>query len=249
MDKPTLVLLPGTLCDASLFAHQVEHLADVANCVVGDVSRSDTLAGTADDVLERAPERFALAGLSYGGIVALEILRRAPECVTHLALLNTNPRAASPETIARQQRFAGMAVLGEFREITIDFLKDVMLHPDHQRDLDLRRTVLAMAEHVGIRGFINQVRAQLARPDSLPYLHAIRCPTLVLTGREDLVCPLPLHEDMARRIPNARLVIVEQCGHLSALEQPEIVTAALRDWLTGQGIWKDTPRSAANDPV
>ncbi|MCA9903849.1 MAG: alpha/beta fold hydrolase, partial [Anaerolineae bacterium] len=135
---------------------------------------------------------------------------------------------------------------GEFREITTDFLKDVMLHPDHQRDLDLRRRVLAMAENIGTQGFINQVRAQLARPDSLPYLHEIRCPTLVLTGREDLVCPISLHEEMAQRIPNARLVIVEHCGHLSTLEQPEIVTAALRDWLTGQGIWQDKPR---HDPA
>ena len=238
VDKPALILLPGTLCDASLFVHQVEHLAGISDCIVGDVSQFDTLAAVADDILRMAPQRFALAGLSYGGIVALEMVRRAPGRITHLALLNSNPRAASPETIARQQRFAGMAVLGEFREITTDFLKDTMLHPDHQRDLELRRKVLAMAEHIGAQGFINQVRAQLARPDSLPDLHHILCPTLVLAGREDMVCPVALHEDMAQRIPHARLVIVEHCGHLSTLEQPEIVTAALRDWLTGAGIWQ-----------
>ncbi len=237
-DKPTLILLPGTLCDASLFAHQVTHLADVAEAIVGDVSQSDTLEATANDVLRIAPPRFALAGLSYGGIVALEIMRRAPQRVTRLALLNTNPRAAAPETIARQQRFAGMAVLGEFRAITTDFLKDLMLHPDHQRDQELRQTVLAMAEHIGVQGFINQIRAQLARPDSLPELHRITCPTLVLTGREDQVCPVALHEAMAQRIPDSRLVIIEHCGHLSTLEQPELVTAALRDWLTGAGIWQ-----------
>lgn len=235
--KPTLILLPGTLCDASLFAHQVANLADVANCIVGDISQSDTLAATVSNVLRTAPPRFALAGLSYGGIVALGIMLRAPQRVTRLALLNTNPGAASPETITRQQRLAGMAVLGEFHAITTDFLKDMMLHPDHQRNLDLRRKVLAMAEHVGVQGFINQVRAQLARPDSMPDLHRITCPTLLLTGREDLVCPVVLHEAMAQRIPNTRLVIVEHCGHLSALEQPEQVTAALRDWLTGTGIW------------
>jgi pimeloyl-ACP methyl ester carboxylesterase len=200
MNKPTLILLPGTLCDETLFAHQVTHLAGVADCIVGDVSRSDTLAAAADDVLRVAPPRFALAGLSYGGIVALEIMRRAPQRVTHLALLNTNPRAASPETIARQQRFAGMAVLGEFRAITTDFLTDIMLHPDHQRDLELRRKVLTMAEHIGVQGFINQVRAQLTRPDSLPDLHRITCPTLVLTGREDQVCPVALLETLSHSI-------------------------------------------------
>ncbi|NWF71043.1 MAG: alpha/beta hydrolase [Chloroflexi bacterium] len=241
MSKPTLLLLPGTLCDATLFAHQTAYLADTALCVVADVARFDTLEATAEDVLRQAPERFALAGLSYGGIVALEIMRRAPQRVTHLALLNTNPRAASEEVKARQQRFVGMAVLGELREITTDFLKDMMLHPDHRRDQALRQRVLAMAENIGLAGFINQVRAQLARPDSTPFLAQIPCPTLVLCGREDQVCPLALHEDMAQRIPNARLVIVEHCGHLSTLEQPEIVTAALRDWLRGVGIWQPTP--------
>lgn len=249
MNKPTLVLLPGTLCDAALFAHQVEHLADIADCVVGDLTRFDTLAATADDVLRTAPERFALAGLSYGGIVALEIMRRAPQRVTRLALLNTNPKAASAELKARQQRFVGMAVLGEFREITTDFLKDVMLHPDHRRDQELRRKVLAMAENIGMAGFVNQVRAQLARPDSTPFLRHIPCPTLVLTGREDMVCPLALHEEMAQLIPNSRLLIVEHCGHLSTMEQPEIVTAALRQWLTGGGIWEqDTAFLPKNKP-
>lgn len=238
MNKLALVLLPGTLCDESLFAHQVQHLADIAACVVGDLTRFDTLAASADDVLRAAPEQFALAGLSYGGIVALEIMRRAPERVTRLALLNTNPNAASEELKARQQRFVGMAVLGEFREITTDFLKDAMLHPDHRHDVALRRQVLAMAENVGMAGFVNQVRAQLARPDSTPFLRQILCPTLVLTGREDQVCPPLMHEEMAALIPNARLHIIEHCGHLSAIEQPEAVTSALRDWLTESGIWK-----------
>lgn len=246
MSKSTLILLPGTLCDETLFSHQVANLADIADCIVGDVSRSDTLTAVAEDILRTAPQQFALAGLSYGGIIALEIMRRTPQRVTRLALLNTNPRAVSPETLARQQRFASMITDGKFREITTDFLKDVMLHPDHQRDLKLRRVVLTMAENVGAKGFINQVRAQLARPDSTPYLHRIMCPTLVLTGREDMVCPVTLHEDMTERIPHSRLVIVEQCGHLSTLEQPEVVTTALRDWLMGTGIWQtpshpDTP--------
>jgi pimeloyl-ACP methyl ester carboxylesterase len=115
-----------------------------------------------------------------------------------------------------------------------------MLHPDHQKDHALREKVLNMAEHIGIVGFVNEVKAQLARPSAIPDLPHITCPTLVLTGREDRVVPLSIHEAMVRQLPNSRLVIVEQCGHLSTLEQPEIVTQALRDWLTHEGIWKAT---------
>jgi pimeloyl-ACP methyl ester carboxylesterase len=106
-----------------------------------------------------------------------------------------------------------------------------MLHPNHQTDLALRQTVLQMAESIGVQGFVNTVKAQLARPDSMPDLPHITCPTLVLTGREDLVIPLAVHQQMAALLPNSRLVIVEVCGHLSTLEQPHIVTQALRDWL------------------
>ena len=113
-----------------------------------------------------------------------------------------------------------------------------MLHPDHQKDTELREKVLKMSETIGIQGFVNEVKAQLARPDSMLDLPGITCPVLVLTGREDTVVPLPAHEAMAEKLPGGRLVIVEHCGHLSTMEQAEIVTDALRDWLTGEGIWQ-----------
>lgn len=230
-----LLLLPGTLCDASLFAPQMAPLSAVCAPQVVDVHRQDSLQAVGQYVLQQVEGAFAVAGLSYGGIVALELWRQAPERIVKLALLNTNPHPASPQTREKQQRFVGMAHLGEFREITTDFLKDTMLHPDHQTDLDLRRQVLRMAENIGVAGFVNTVKAQLARPDALPDLPTITCPTLVITGREDLVVPLPVHEAMARLLPNSRLVIVEHCGHLSTLEQPEIVTQALIDWLADTG--------------
>lgn len=232
-----LVLLPGTLCSAALFAHQVEHLADIAAPRVIDVHLQDTLPAVARYVLEQVDGQFAAVGLSYGGIVAFELWRQAPERIVKLALLNTNPRAASAEMRQRQQRFVGMAHGGEFRSITTDFLKDAMLHPDHRQNRALRDLVLRMAEQIGVQGFVNTVKAQLARPDSLPDLPRITCPTLVLSGCEDTVVPAAVHIEMVNALPNARLVMVERCGHLSALEQPEIVTAALRDWLTGSGGW------------
>jgi pimeloyl-ACP methyl ester carboxylesterase len=234
-----LLLLPGTLCSEALFAPQLTALADVCAPQVVAVHLQDQLAAVAQYVLTQVQGKIAVAGLSYGGIVALEMWRQAPERILKLALLNTNPHAASAQTRANQQRFVGMAHLGEFREITTDFLKDTMLHPDHQQDIALRQTVLHMAEQIGAAGFVNTVKAQLARPNAVPNLPHITCPTLVLTGREDRVVPLSIHEAMAAALPNSRLVVLEQCGHLSTLEQPARVNAALRDWLMGVGIWND----------
>ena len=231
MNRVPLILLPGTLCDVTLFEHQVANLGDVCEPVVIDVSQQDTLGGVAQFILEQVDGQFAVAGLSYGGIVAFELWRQAPERILKMALLNTNPYAVNEEKRAIQQRFVGMAHLGNFREVTTDFLKDVMLHPDHQKDMVLRQKVLAMAESIGINGFVNEVKAQLARPDSTSDLPTITCPTLVLTGQEDVFCPVHVHEAMAAAIPNSHLVIVEHCGHLSTMEQPEFVTNALRDWM------------------
>jgi pimeloyl-ACP methyl ester carboxylesterase len=231
MPRIPLALVPGTLCDARLFAPQMAALADVAVPHPIDTTPHDTLAGVAHDILNALPDRFALAGLSYGGIVAFEVWRQAPERVAGLALLNTTHLPVSDESRRAQQQFVGMATLGEFREITRDYLKDRMLHPQHRLNDDLRATVMQMAESVGKYGFINQVKAQLPRPDSTPTLATITAPTLVLTGRQDAVCPPVLHQAMADAIPNAQLAIVENCGHLSTLEQPDVVNAHLRTWL------------------
>ena len=244
--KPPLVLLPGTLCDASLFEHQVQHLTDVTQPIVVDVHHQDKLPDVARYVLDQVDGQFAVAGLSYGGIVAFELWRQAPDRILKMALLNTNPYPASEQTRVSQQRFVGMAHLGEFREITTDFLKDVMLHPDHQKDQILRQKVLKMADSIGVEGFVNEIKAQLARPSAMPDLPDIQCPVLVLTGREDYIVPVEAHKAMAAQLPNARLNIVEHCGHLSTIEQPEIVTNALRDWLTDSGIWKTNKHTIEN---
>lgn len=235
MSKLPLLLLPGTLCDATLFEYQVANLADIVTPRVVDVHLQDNLPDVARYVLAQVEGAFAVAGLSYGGIVAFELWRQAPERIAKMAFLNTNPYPAAEKTKESQQRFVGMAHLGEFKEVTTDFLKDVMLHPDHLKDMALRRKVLKMSETIGIEGFVNEVKAQLARPSAIPDLSNITCPTLVLTGREDMVVPLPAHEKMAELLPNSRLVIVEHCGHLSTMEQPEHVTAALREWVLGDG--------------
>ncbi|MBI5165276.1 MAG: alpha/beta fold hydrolase [Magnetospirillum sp.] len=228
----TLVLLPGLLNDARLWADQVAALSPTATVMVGDLTRDDSVAGLAQRVLAAAPARFALAGLSMGGYTAMEILRQAPERVERLALLDTTARPDLPEQTQRRRDAIAVAQSGGFGKIMPTMLP-LLLHPDHLADEAITGLCTAMAAAVGPEAFVRQQTAILGRPDSRPSLPAVRCPTLVLCGREDTLTPLDRHEEMAALIPGARLQVIEHCGHLSAIEQPAAVTAALLGWLEG----------------
>lgn len=230
MSKQRLILLPGMPLDAALWAHQTRHLADVADPQVPDLSGDDSVAAMAGRVLDSAPERFAMAGLSMGGYVALEILRRAPERVTRLALLDTNARPDTAEQTETRRAAMALALQGKYRQVMQAGMAR-LVHPDRLADRPLVESALAQMERVGVDGYIREQTAIIARPDSRPGLAAIACPTLILCGRQDVLTPPALHEEMAAAIPGARLVLIEDCGHLSAMEQPQAVTALLRDWL------------------
>ena len=229
-----LLMIPGTLCDALLFKHQMEALADLAECRVVKHSSSSDLKQVAADILATVEGNFAIMGLSYGGIIAFEMWRQAPERITKMILLNTNHQKPSATTRAKQQQFLGMSALGEFREVTTDFLKDAMLHPKHASQPEMREIVLQMALNTGKDAFFNQVKAQLNRPDSTTDLPNIDCPVLIMTGQQDSVCTPKLHEEMAELIPNSTLFLIEECGHLSTLEQPKIVNSLIRNWWLAQ---------------
>jgi pimeloyl-ACP methyl ester carboxylesterase len=231
-EKIPLVLLPGLLCDAALWAPQVPALSDVAAPWVADLSRDDSLAAMARRVLSAAPARFALAGLSMGGYLAQEIMRQSPQRVTRLALLDTSARADTPERAAQRRGFIELAQKGQFKGITPRMLP-IYLHPDHLKDAAITGTVLAMAERVGKEGYLRQQQAIMNRPDGREDLKRIGVPTLVLCGRDDQATPYELNAEIARLIPGATFVAIERCGHLSTLEKPAEVTAAMRRWLTG----------------
>ena len=223
-------MIPGTLCDAALFRHQLSGLKEIADCQVADNSSANTLVEVAANILATVQGSFSIMGLSYGGIIAFEMWRQAAERIERMILLNTNYKKPSDTTRANQQRFLGMSVLGEFREITTDFLKDAMLHPRHAKQPKMREAVLQMALRTGKAAFFNQIKAQLNRPDSTKDLPHIQCPTLIMTGRQDKVCTPVLHYEMAGLIPNSQLTIIENCGHLSTLEQPKEVNQIIKDW-------------------
>ncbi len=231
MKKMKLVLVPGLLCDAQLWRSQVEHMSDVADMWVADHTRSATMADVARDVLADAPfEEFALAGLSMGGYVALEIMRQAPRRVRRLALLDTAARADTPEQTEKRHAFIELANRGKFLGVT-EALMPLLVHPSRLADTALTDAIKLMAKNVGKEGFIRQQRAIMSRADSRPLLPTISCPTLVLCGRQDQLTPLDRHEEMTAGIQGSRLEVLEDCGHMSTMEKPAEVNRALRLWL------------------
>ncbi|MFO7482296.1 alpha/beta fold hydrolase [Oceanibaculum nanhaiense] len=231
-EKIPLVLLPGLLCDEKLWAPQMQALADMADCQVADLTRHESVTEMAAATLAEAPEKFALAGLSMGGYVAQEIMRQAPERVLKLALLDTSPRADSEEQMVRRRGLIELAQKGRFKGVTPRLLP-LLIHPERQQDEKLTAIIFAMAEHVGMDGFIRQQKAIMGRPDGRADLAKIKVPALVLCGRQDALTPLDIHKEIAAGIAGSRLVVVEESGHLPTLERPAEVNMAMREWLRG----------------
>jgi pimeloyl-ACP methyl ester carboxylesterase len=223
--------LPGLLNTGRLFEHQIRDLADIADVVVVELSRYDSLAAMAEAVLAAAPERFALGGFSMGGYVCFEILRRAPDRIERLALIDTQATPDAPESTARRRGFIEQTKIGRFHGVQPSLLP-LIVHRSRLDDPAVVQPILDMAGEVGADGFVREQTAIMARPDSRPLMAGIDVPTVVIVGRQDQSTPLPRAQEMATDIANARLVVIEECGHMSPLEKPAEVSAALRRWLS-----------------
>lgn len=226
-----LLLVPGLLCSARLYAPQVTALWPLGPVTVADHRRDADVAAIAARILADAPPRFALAGLSMGGYVAFAMLRQAPERIVRLALLDTSARPDTPEQSAGRETFIAMAEAGQLAAV-VDTLAPRFLHRDRRTDATLNRVIRDMAADTGVAAFVRQQRAIMTQPDSRPQLASIACPTLVLVGEGDELTPPSLAQEIAAGIAGARLVTVPACGHLSTLEKPEAVNAALAEWLS-----------------
>lgn len=236
MARIPLLLLPGLLCDARLWRDQVAGLGEAADCVVADLTLDDTVAAMAERALEAAERawggvRFALAGLSMGGYVALEVMRRAPGRVDRLALFDTSARPDTAEQSRRRRGLMSLTRSGQFRGVTPRLLPQ-LIHPD-RLGTPLAEEVTAMAERVGRDAFLRQQAAILSRPDSRPGLAAIGVPTLVAVGEADVLTPPDLAEEIAAGVPGAVLRRIAGAGHLPTMEVPETATAVMREWLAG----------------
>ncbi len=225
-----LLLLPGMMCDARLYAPQIARFSTERAVQVAPVGGHDTMAALAAEVLAHAPPRFALAGLSMGGIVAMEILRQAPERVKRIALLDTNPKAETPQVATARGPQMARVQGGGLVAVMRDEMKPRYLAegPDRGPILDL---CMAMAAALGPDVFLRQSRALRDRPDQQETLRTVRVPALVLCGREDTLCPLDRHELMHALIASSTLTVIDGAGHLPTLEQPEATNTALARWL------------------
>lgn len=231
----TLMLLPGLNCDAAVWAPQVAALQGQARCVVPAWGLRDSLTAMAQQVLAEAPtERFSVAGHSMGGRVALEVMRLAPQRVERLALLDTGTHPLAAGEAGEKEREGRMALLRIAQQQGMRVMAQEwargMVHSDRIGG-PVFDEVLAMFDRGSAAQYAAQINALLTRPDAAPLLPGITCPTLVLTGRQDAWSGPAQHEAMAAAIPNAQLVIVEDSGHMTTLEQPQVVSAALANWL------------------
>lgn len=233
--KPHLILLPGLMCDAAVWQRQCDALSSRVHCTVVDHGARSSLQAMAEHVLATAPAaKFALAGHSMGGRVAFEVMRMAPQRVTHLALMDTATHPV-PDGEAGQLEAAGrMALLGLARTQGMRTMGQRWATPMvHPRCLGtpVFDALLDMIERSTPDLFAAQINALLTRPDAGPLLATIHCPTLLLCGREDLWSPPAGHERMRDAIAGATLVVVEHCGHMCTMEQPEAVSHAMEAWL------------------
>ncbi|WP_141454058.1 alpha/beta fold hydrolase [Pseudoxanthomonas sp. z9] len=228
--RPTLLLLPGLLCDARLWRDQVEDLADLAEISVPDLTLDDSVGAMAARVLAQAPARFALGALSMGGYVAFEILRQAPQRVERLALLSTSARADPPKRAAVRRASLAMAERGRFAGVTRKLLPQ-LVHASRV-DTPVGEEVMAMAERVGRDAFLRQQRAILERPDSQPLLPTLSMPAVVGVGDDDRMTAPEESRILQTGIAGARLHVFADCGHLPPMEKPRETNDLLRAWLT-----------------
>jgi len=231
--RPQLLLLPGLLNDAELWRDQIDGLADVARCEVADLTRGETIRELAEQALADAEPTFALAGFSMGGYVAQEIARIAPERIARLALIDTAIRADTPERAAQRHAVdAAASHEGAFLGVA-DRLMASYVDASRLGDKDLTGRIQAMTQRLGREVFLRQ--NGLAREDGAAALRALRCPIVIICGEHDAITPLAGQHEMAHAIGCTHMVIIPNAGHMTPMEAPEAVNAALRRWLAREG--------------
>jgi pimeloyl-ACP methyl ester carboxylesterase len=228
------------MCDETVWRHQAQELAKLTSVTIADHGSIDSLPEMATTLLERAPDRFAIAGHSMGGRVTLEVFRQAHERIAGMALMDTAfaPRPQGQAGAAEAaQRYALLEIAKtKGMRAMAAVWSEKMVHPDRLSDSRLMNAILDMMERKTAKMFEAQIKALLERPDATPLLGQIACPAMVLCGRQDAWSVLAHHEEMARRIPGSKLVVVEECGHMSTMERPEAVSSAMREWLIALSV-------------
>ncbi|RKF16456.1 alpha/beta fold hydrolase [Roseovarius spongiae] len=225
-----LVFLPGMMCDARVFGPQLTAFSPMRAVTAAPITQGDRVEEIASNLLDVLPPRFALAGLALGGIVAMEVLRRAPDRVSRIALMNANPLAETPQSSADLEPLIIKARAGNLDQLAPGVLRPEWLAPGPGR-AEVMALVRDMAGHLGAPAIVRQLRAMQRRRDYQAILRRCKTPALVLCGDHDGLTPIKRNKFMADLIPYAELAVIEGAGHLPTLERPEETTQALMEWI------------------
>lgn len=231
-EKPSLILVPGLLCSRDLWRDQIAAFENEYNIIVADHVTDDEMTAIGRRLLENAPDRFAIAGLSMGGYIALEVVRQAPERVTHLAVMDSRDIGDTAEERQRRLDFIRLVEQGSVFKGVTGNLMPMLIHPSRLQDEELTNRIYQMAEDVGKEAFIRQEKALLARQTLTHILPDIHCPTLILAGAEDILIDTGIQREMASKIPTAVYIEIPGCGHLPTMEDPDAVIAHMSEWLS-----------------
>jgi pimeloyl-ACP methyl ester carboxylesterase len=214
------------MCDEDLW----DGLKLPGDLVHADLTRDDSIVGMAERALEEAPPKFVAVGLSMGGIVAFQIARLAPERLEGLVLLDTNPSADTPEKQTMRSRQQNSVLEGKLAQVVAEELKPNYLASANRLRIDLLDRAHAMSLRLGPDVFIRQAEALKTRPDAWPVLPTLQMPVLVACGAEDRLCPPELHAKMAAACQQADFSIIENAGHLTPMEQPQMLSSLIAEW-------------------
>ncbi len=225
-----LVLVPPMLCDARAFGPQIEALSPEFPVMFAPTTQGERMEEVASQILGWAPAKFALAGMSMGGAVALEILRRAPERVTRIALISASALSDTPEQASAREPLIVAARSGRFNDVIAQEMNPDWLAPGPSR-APITTLVTDMAYANGSEAYVRQARATQRRRDQQSTLRKVTCPAVVVCGQEDTFLPVKRHEFMAEMIPYAKLEVIAGAGHLPTLEDPVATTIVLHDWM------------------
>lgn len=235
--RETIFLVPGLLCDATIWSHQASSLAQGYDVRIPDLGGFTSIEAMADAILCDAPSRFSLAGHSMGARVVLQIAAVAPGRVRRLALLDTGTKPLQPGELERRQALLQVSGKLGMRALAEQWLPGMVREGALTRDEKLKAALLAMVERMTPTIHANQITALLHRPDARPTLAKITCPVLIGVGEQDRWSPPAQHVAMAAKIPHARYIVFPQAGHMAPLEAPMSVTSALQNWMTTSEIF------------
>lgn len=226
--KKTLILLPGMLCDEQLWEKQMAYFSNKYHVVIGDVTKEDSIEKMATSILESAPEKFVLAGLSLGGIVSLEMVNQAPTRIEKLLLFDTNPYLPNDKQIQNWHHFKALTEEKEFEKITQDYLLPNLVFK-HTQNMD--NQIMDMSRNVGEDALLNQLKSLEFRQDYYKTLSKIKNDTHIIVGEKDEVCPVSFSKAMNRQIEHSTLDVISDAGHLVTMEQPEAVIKVMKKYI------------------